>query len=344
MNVFVTGGTGFLGNNLIRQLLGRGYTVRALARTKEKAQTVLKGLEVEVVEGDMQHIPGFAARLEGCDLLFHTAAYFSEYFQPGDHWPMLKAVNVSGTVRLLEIAERAGVRRAVHTSSDGVIGVRADGSGGDESTPPSARQLQNLYFKSKFEADLAVAHFLKGSRLEVVTVMPGWMHGPGDAAPTEAGKLVLQLLGRKLPGLLDGGGSTVDVRDVARGMIAAAEHGINGDRYILGGRYVSFEELAATLTRVTGVPTPKLVIPPTVLETLARVAERFSALTKRPSNLTLDGVRTLHLKLDVSSERAARDLGVSFRPLAETLRDAVAWFETNGYLGPSAAGPYALSS
>lgn len=110
MNAFVTGGTGFLGNNLIRQLLGRGYTVRALARTKEKARTVLAGLDIEIVEGNVQNIPGFAARLEGCDLLFHTAAYFSEFFQPGDHRPTLEAVNVTGTVRLLEAAERAGVR------------------------------------------------------------------------------------------------------------------------------------------------------------------------------------------------------------------------------------------
>lgn len=262
MNVFVTGGTGFLGNNLVQQLLERDYTVRALARTKGKARTVLAGLDVEIVEGDMQNITGFAARLEDCDLLFHTAAYFREYFQPGDHWPMLEAINVSGTVHLLEAAERAGVRRAIHTSSDGVIGVKADGSSGDEDTPPSARQLRNLYFKSKVDADLAVAHFLKRSLLEVVTVMPGWMHGPGDAAPTDAGKIVLQLLGRKLPGLLDGGGSTVDVRDGARGMIAAAEEGVNGGRYILGGRYVSFEELASTLTRITGVPTPKRIIPP----------------------------------------------------------------------------------
>ncbi len=130
MNIFVNGGTGFLGNTLIQQPLERGYMVRALSRMKEKAQTVLKGLEVEVVEGDMQDIPGFAARLVGRDLLFHTAAYFREYFQPRDHWLMLEAVNVLGTVRLLEAAERAGVRRAVHTSSDGVIGVKADGSSG----------------------------------------------------------------------------------------------------------------------------------------------------------------------------------------------------------------------
>lgn len=174
--------------------------------------------------------------------------------------------------------------------------------------------------------------------------MPGWMHGPGDAAPTEAGKIVLQLLGRRLPGLLDGGGSTVDVRDVARGMIAAAERGVNGGRYILGGRYVSFEELATTLARVTGVSAPTVRIPPLVLETLARIAERVAVLTNRPTNITLDGVRTLHLKLDVSSERAVRDLGVSFRPLEDTLRDAVAWFEANGYIDAKSARASPVSS
>lgn len=160
MNVLVTGGTGFPGNNLIRQLLERGYTVRASARTKEKAQTVLKGLEVEVVEGDMQDIPGFAARLEGCDLMFHTAAYFSEFFQPGDHGPMLEAVNVTGTVRLLEAAERAGVRRAVHTSSDGVIGVKPDGSGGDEDTPPARGNSGTCTSRARSKPTLRLRTFL----------------------------------------------------------------------------------------------------------------------------------------------------------------------------------------
>ena len=344
MNVFVTGSTGFLGNNLVRQLLERGYTVQALARTREKARTVLAGLDVEIVEGDMRDVPAFADRLEGCDLLFHTAAYFREYFQPGDHGPTLEAVNVAGTVKLFEAAERAGVRRAVHTSSSGVIGVKADGSSGDETTPPGTRQLQNLYFRSKVEADLAITRFLSNARLEVVTVMPGWMHGPGDVGPTSAGQLVLQLLERKLPGLLDGGSSTVDVRDVADGLIAAAEGGSIGGRYIVGGRYVSFADLAAALTRVTGVPAPKRTIPPVLLETLARVAERASRFTNRPSNLTLDGVRTLHLKLDASSERAVGELGVTFRPLEDTLRDAVAWFQENGYVSTQSAKlPAALS-
>lgn len=178
---------------------------------------------------------------------------------------------------------------------------------------------------------------LAKSRLEVVTVIPGWMHGPGDVSLTSAGQLVLPLLECKLPSLLDGGSSTVDVRDVAYGLIAAAEGGVAGGRYIVGGRYVSFADLAAAPTRVTGVPAPKRTIPPAILETLERVAERVSVLTNRPSNLTLDGVRTLHLKLDASSERAVRELGTTFRPLEDTLRDAVAWFRENSYVFTSSA-------
>src|SRR6266496_3290506 len=157
----------------------------------------------------------------GHDVLFHTAAYFREYYQPGDHWAMLEAINVQGTLALLAEAERRGVKKVIYTSSNGVIGARPSGEPSDESDPPNARATQNLYMKSKVLAEHAVQAFLAHSTLPVVLILPGWMFGPGDAAPTSSGQIVLDFLNRRLPGIVTVGGDAVDARDVAQAMINA---------------------------------------------------------------------------------------------------------------------------
>jgi dihydroflavonol-4-reductase len=171
----------------------------------------------------MENVAGFAESLVGCDVLFHTAAYFREYYQPGDHWPMLEKINVLGTVALLEAADKRGLKKAIHVSSSGVIGEDDSKAIGDENSAATGLALENLYFRSKVETEKAVANFLRTHTLPVVMILPGWMYGPGDAAPTSAGQLVQDFLNRKLPGVLKGGATIADARDVAAAMIVAVE-------------------------------------------------------------------------------------------------------------------------
>jgi dihydroflavonol-4-reductase len=332
MKAFVTGSTGFLGSNLIQALLKRGYEVKALARNKQKAQKILGHLKLEIVEGDLDSIAKFAPALEGCDVLFHTAAYFREYYAPGNHWATLEKLNVTATIELLAAAEKHGVKRAIHTSSSGVIGMKPNHQPGDETTAPDAKRLENLYFRSKLKADEAISEFLKQSKLEVITVFPGWMHGPGDAAPTAAGQVVLDLLGRKIPAYPDGGTTVVDVRDVANGMILALEKGKNFDRYILSGKFMTLQEIGNAIERISGVPTPKRVLPASIILAIAWVSERISSITKQPSSMTVEGAKTLLPKDASSSEKAIRELDVSFRNFEETAKDAINWFRTNQYV------------
>ncbi len=185
MKAFVTGSTGLLGSNLVQVLLKSGYEVKALARSKEKAARFLKEPEIEIVVGDMENVAGFANQLAGCDLLFHTAAFFRDYFQPGDHWQTLQNINVKSTINLLDEAEKRGIKKATYVSSSGVLANRPDGSASDESdisTSPSA--LKNLYFRSKVLAEIEVDKFLASHSLPVVLILPTVMLGPGDAGPT----------------------------------------------------------------------------------------------------------------------------------------------------------------
>lgn len=330
MHAFVTGGTGLLGGTLVRLLAAQGHEVRLLARSRRKAETLFAGMNVAVVEGDMADLAGFAAGLDGCDVLFHTAAYFREYFGAGDHWAKLRAINVDATVALLEAAEQRGVAKAIYTSSSGVIGRAAAGVPADEATAPDALVQENLYFRSKLLAEEAVQGFLKRSTLPVVLILPGWMWGPGDAAPTASGQLVLDFMNRKLPALPPGGGTPVDVRDVAAAMIAAVERGRSGERYLVGGdRAYSFVELAALLQQASGVAAPCLQLPYGLAMAFAWGAERWSQLTGTPTLITRSGIRTLREPHLTNSAKAVRELGATFRPFAETVRDTVEWYRAH---------------
>ncbi|MBC8171474.1 MAG: NAD-dependent epimerase/dehydratase family protein, partial [Anaerolineae bacterium] len=169
MKAFVTGSTGLLGSNLVNLLLAQGHEVKALVRSEAKARKFLTDPRIEIIQGDMEKVDGFAAELQGCDVLFHTAAYFREYYGPGDHWATLEKINVHGTIRLLELAEKAVVKKVIYVSSSGVIGRKPDGSPADETTAPDQlAERENLYFKSKVAAEQAVANFLKTHHLPVV--------------------------------------------------------------------------------------------------------------------------------------------------------------------------------
>jgi dihydroflavonol-4-reductase len=332
MRAFVTGATGLLGGNLVRALLDKGHEVRGLVRSKEKAQRVFPAAKIDFVTGDMSNVAGFASSLAGSDVLFHTAAYFREYYQPGDHKATLEKINVQGTVDLLIAAEKHGVQKAIHISSAGVIGRKPDGSAGDEGTMPDDHATSNLYFTSKIDTELAIKRFLKERTLPVVMILPSWMWGPGDWAPTAAGKLVLDFLKQKLPGVVDGGSSIVDVRDVSAATISAADRGKSGERYIVGGHYFDFAGVLGTLARVTGVPAPTRQIPYALSLAVGAASQTWARLTGGQALVTLAAVRTIHGKNQVDSAKAVRELGATFRPFEDTVRDEVDWFRTHGYI------------
>lgn len=330
MKAFVTGSTGLLGNNLVRLLIEQGHQVKALVRSPQKALKTFDDLPVTLVEGDMLHVADFASELKGCDVLFHCAGYFREYYQPGDHWQKLEAINIKGTVQLLEAAEQQGVGKAIYVSSSGVIGKNKNDKLSDETTPPNGVSYSNLYFKSKVLAEEAVYEFLQHHSLPVVFILPGWMFGPRDYAPTDSGRLVIDFLQRKLPVILPGGSAIVDVRDVAQAMINACDKGKSGDRYLVAGYNLTLKTVVQTLSQVTGIPAPKISIPYKVLIFLAFLSESYGRLTGQPILLSRSGLKVIQANIGISSEKAIKELGANFRPFSETLRDEVAWFQMKG--------------
>lgn len=333
---FVTGATGLLGNNLVRELLTEGWRVRALVRSPEKATRQFAGLDVEIVEGDMLNVPGFAAALAGVDVVFHTAAYFRDSYKGGRHWPALKAANVDGTRALLTAAHAAGVRRFVHVSSVAVL-TGAPGAVIDETMLRHERDADD-YYRSKILSDREVLGFLDAHPdFWAAMVLPGWMHGPGDIGPTSAGQTVLEVAAGRLPGLPPGSFSVVDARDVARAMILANAKGRRGERYLAAGRHMTMAELVPLIGAATGVKTPTRRIPQALLYLIAAGYEAYARLTGRPVLMSWAMARAVAREADRSRYdpgKSERELGLTFRPVAETLRDEVAWFRVNGLLTP----------
>jgi dihydroflavonol-4-reductase len=336
--VFVTGSTGLLGSNLVRALVARGVKVKALARSASKAEQQFVGLKgVEVVLGDMTSVADFAGHLAGCEVLFHMAAYFRDSYTGGDHSAALQAVNIDGARALVEAAYAAGVRRMVHTSSIALL----DGPPGTllDETRLRDRGQADDYYRSKIDADAVVLDFLSGHPdMHISLIMPGWMHGPGDIGPTSAGQVTLDYMRGRLPGVIPGTVSFVDARDVAAAAIAAAEQGRRGERYLAAGRHMTMTELLSAYERVTGVAAPKRRIPAAALLVFAAVGELGAKIVKKPVLLSMATVRLMLREADrthFNPAKSERELGLTFRPVEETLADEVAWYRANGWLQPA---------
>ncbi|MFI8337177.1 SDR family oxidoreductase [Pseudomonas taetrolens] len=332
-STFVTGATGLLGNNLVRELVARGYAVKALVRSRIKGEQQFNDLPgVELVVGDMADIEAFAAALQGCDTVFHTAAFFRDNYKGGSHWEALEKINVTGTRELIHQAYRAGIRRFVHTSSIAVLDGPPD-TVIDETCLRAEADADN-YYRSKILADREVLAFLETHpEMQACMVLPGWMWGPGDIGPTSSGQLIKDVVNRKLPGLIPGTFSLVDARDVARAQIAAAQHGRRGERYLAAGRNLTMRQIVPLLGRIAGVKTPNRQLPIPALYILASVQEAYARLTGKPVLLSMATLRLLireEHRTCFNHRKSEQELGLTFRGLEQTITDTITWYREHG--------------
>lgn len=338
-SAFVTGATGLLGNNLTRALLERGVHVKALVRDLEKGQRQFGALPgLELVQGDMMRVQDFESALKGVDVLFHTAAYFRDSFKGGEHWAKLKRVNVDGTRELLEAASRQGLTRIIHTSSIAVL----NGPRGATIDETMTRHTQDAddYFRSKILSDEVVfAHLARHPEMNISLVLPGWMHGPGDMGPTSAGQFTLDFINQALPGIPPATFAYVDARDVAQAMIAAVDKGRRGERYLAAGRHLPMQELMAHMERATHIPAPKLRLPQLAITLIATAYELWARITGKEVLLSLTAARNMSRERDrtrFDHTKSTRELGLTFRPIEDTIRDEVQWFQAHGMLKDAA--------
>jgi len=320
----VTGASGFIGSHVVRALLGEGVAVRCLLLPGDAAPS-LHGLEVERVSGDITDRRAVARAAQGVDVVFNLAAIYAIWLP---HPERMYEVNVGGTVATLRGAADAGVRRVVHTSSIAAIGHLPGRELADETVGFNDWALADGYVLSKYISELEA--FRCGTdELDVVCVNPAFPFGADDFGPTPTGKMILDVLKGQLPFVVEGGFNAVDVRDVALGHLLAALHGERGERYILGGDNVTFEDFAQQVARRADRRPPPLRMAPEVLHWVGRVAETIAdRVTHSPPRFTYRSVAYLAGRyLWFNLDKARRRLGYRPRPVGEAIGASVAFFQ-----------------
>ncbi len=327
MLAFVTGATGFVGSHVARVLAEQGAELRLLVRSSSDRRNIA-GLNAEQVVGDLRDPASFEKAMAGCDVVFHVAADYRLWVR--DPEQMYRA-NVEGTRSLLEATRRSGVRRLVYTSSVATMGFASNGHPADEDSPVSLSAMIGPYKRSKFMAEELVIAAGRGG-MNAVVVNPTTPVGERDIKPTPTGRIVVDFLKKKFPAYVDTGLNLVDVRECARGHVAALEKGRTGERYILGGENLTLKQILDKLAAITGLPSPKVKVPYVVALATGVVDEVVTGrILGREPRATIDAVRMGRKKMFVSCAKSGRELGWKTVPVDGALQRAVDWFRGNGY-------------
>jgi dihydroflavonol-4-reductase len=323
MLTLVTGATGLVGNNVVRLLLNRGQRVRVLQRAKADPRP-LAGLKVEFASGDVRDAESVRRACQGASLVIHAAALVHI------GWTGLeeqRAVNVEGTRHVASACSESGAR-LVHVSTVDAMACGSRAAPADEETPLNAHVLCP-YVVTKREAEQVVLEHVQGG-LPAVIVNPAFMLGPWDWKPS-SGRMLLAVAkgqGRFAP---PGGNDFCDVREVAAGILAAAEKGTPGRRYILGGESLSYLEAWRMFAEVTGGPPPIKRVRKWLTLTIGSLGSLWGRISAREPDINLAAARMSNLEHHFSSERAIRELGYRVAPARLAAEAAWAWFKEQGY-------------
>jgi dihydroflavonol-4-reductase len=327
LKTFLTGATGFLGSHVARTLSDHGADLRLLVRPTSNLKN-LEGLHAETAPGDLRDPASLEKAMQGCDTVFHVAADYRLWVR--DPNEMYRS-NVEGTRAILEAARKNNVRAVVYTSSVATMGFTGNGRPADEDSPVSLADMIGHYKRSKFMAE-QVALEAGRSGMRVITVNPTTPVGEQDIKPTPTGRIVVDFLKGKFPAYVETGLNLVDVRECARGHIAALEKGKSGERYILGGENLTLKQILDKLGAISGVSSPKVKLPYFIAYAAGFVDETVSGrLLGREPRATVESVRMGKKKMWASSDKAERELGWRSVPADDALRRAVDWFRANDY-------------
>lgn len=324
MRVLLTGATGFLGNNLLRQLLQAGHEVQITVRPGAGGRA-LDGLEYDPIYGDLSDVDRLVSEASEFDVLIHSAALI----QIG--WSRLdesRKVNVQATKKLAEFCRRAG-RRMIHVSTVDTLAHAPDGQPRSESDrDPNKPSIS--YVVSKREAEQAMEQQITQG-LDGIIIHPGFMLGPWDWKPS-SGEMMLAIANGPTPLAPAGGCSVVDVRDVAQGILAAIERGRSGERYILGGANVTYLELWQKMAAVVGKRGPKRKLPNWIARTAGVFGDAAAKLMRKEPVVNSGATTMGQLNHFYSSEKAANELGYRIGSLDDAVEAEWRFLTDYGYV------------
>lgn len=327
MKTLITGANGFLGSAVLRLLIDEGHTVRALVRPDSDRRN-FEGIDVEQIEGDLRDIDSLKQAVKGCNLLFHLAADYRLWIPDPE---TMYQINIDGTLNLMNVAGEAGIEKIVYTSSVATLGLNDDGTPADELTPVSLDNMFGHYKRSKFLAEKKVGELVKEKSFPVIIVNPSTPVGPRDIKPTPTGRIVLDTIRHRMPAYVDTGLNIVHVDDVAKGHLLALEKGEIGERYILGGDNMTLASILEYICISQDMKPPRIKLSQNMVLPVAWMMEQIAKITKKEPRATVDSVRMSKKMMYFSSKKAREKLGYQSRPGVEGLKDAIDWFNKEGY-------------
>ena len=327
MKNLVTGATGFIGSAIVRELLKDGKEVRVLVRKSSDTRNI-DNLDVERVYGDIRDGEAMGKALKGVHTLYHTAAHFS-HWTPDKKLPY--EINVEGTKTSMAAALAAGVEKVVYTSTNNTMGAHGAEKPADETARFNHWDTKDHYSISKYLGELEALKFVARG-LPIVIVNPTIVIGKNDIKPTPSGLLILAVAKGELPGYIEGGVNIIDVEDVARGQILAAEKGSIGERYLFGNENMSVSDYFKLIGDVAGVEPPKIKIPYHLALLVTYLYEFGAFLTKTPPASTASELKIGRKYEFFDCSKAVKELGLPQTPVRTSIEKALNWFGENGYL------------
>jgi dihydroflavonol-4-reductase len=321
--VFITGGSGLVGKAVIAELIRSERIVRALARS-DRARAQVAGLGAEPVAGDITDPASLREGMRGCEVVYHIAGLNAFCLQ--DPAPLF-TINVDGSLNVVKAAAESGIDRIVYTSSAATLGERS-GTVGSETSQHRGSFLSH-YERSKFEAERAVLIEGRNRGIDIVSVNPSSVQGPGRRTGTA--RILVAFLNGKLKFFVKTTISLIDIEDCARGHLLAEQKGHAGERYVLNGASVPIERALEIVMAITGTRRSARLLPGPVVGAAGAGAEAWARLRKvQTASVCREMVRTLRHGHSYDGSRAERELGLTYTPIEETLRKTIAWLADQG--------------
>ena len=325
--ILITGGTGFLGVHLVRQLLEAGE--RNLRVMASSVPGWMKDAGVEAVEGSVTSIEDVAKAVTGVSAICHLAGKVS---RDNAEAGVMNKIHVQGTRLLCEAAKEKGVKTIILASSSGTIAVSEDDEVHDETYPPPLDIISRwAYYASKYYQERVAFENFNGESRRLVIINPTLLLGPGDERLSST-KVVLDFLGRKIPYTPGGGLSFVDVRDAAAAFIVALEKGAHQENYLLGSANMTFREFFARLERLSGVSAPMLRLPKKLATAGSSLIDSVFRGWGKASPVEPQEVEQAEHYWYLDATKAIEELGFSPRDPQETLQDTIKYLREN-FLG-----------
>jgi nucleoside-diphosphate-sugar epimerase len=326
MKIFVTGGTGFIGGRLIEKLIEDNHEIVLLMRNPDKAG-IFKSRKVTIISGDLFDRDNLKKGMIGCDWVFHLAAFTKPWSKVPEKF---YKTNVTGTINILETALDCNVKKVVLTSTAGTMSYSHDGKPVNELTNINP-VYHTLYESTKAEAEqIARKYCQKG--LDVVIVNPTRVYGPGRLTKSNSLTKIIKLyivgFWRILPGKGDSSGNYVFIDNVVEGHLLAANNGVKGERYILGGENLSFNDLFRIIGETAGRKRKVFTLSFTVLKVFVKISTLITKLTGMPPVITGDWLDKYSKNWIMSSEKAINEIGYKITPFSDGVRETIRWLKS----------------